>query len=120
MHPANKINLTNEDWDKIKSACEIQCTGAEIASIMGFSYDTLERKIKEKYKKSAAEWIKEQSQGGRASLRRLQWKAANNGNTSMLIWLGKQYLGQSDKVEQDQTIKQKRVNYRRVKTSVTN
>jgi hypothetical protein len=36
---------------------------------------------------------------GRMSLRRLQWKKAQEGNTTMLIWLGKQYLGQSDKQE---------------------
>ena len=29
----------------------------------------------------------------------MQWKAAERGNTSMLIWLGKQILGQSDKQE---------------------
>lgn len=29
--------------------------------------------------------------------RRLLWKAANSGNTTMLIWMGKQYLGQRDR-----------------------
>lgn len=33
-------------------------------------------------------------------LRREQYKAAMGGNTTMLIWLGKQLLGQSDKSEQ--------------------
>ncbi len=33
------------------------------------------------------------------SLRRLQWKAAKENNVTMLIWLGKQYLGQTDKQE---------------------
>lgn len=32
-------------------------------------------------------------------LRRCQWKAALNGNIAMLIWLGKQDLGQADKTE---------------------
>jgi hypothetical protein len=35
---------------------------------------------------------------GKASLRRLQWKSAQS-NPTMQIFLGKQYLGQSDKVE---------------------
>lgn len=30
------------------------------------------------------------------TLRRLQWKAAEGGNATMLIWLGKQLLGQKD------------------------
>jgi hypothetical protein len=34
------------------------------------------------------------------SLRRLQAKKAAEGNVTMLIWLGKQYLGQSDRQEQ--------------------
>ena len=34
---------------------------------------------------------------GLASLRRRQFKAAQDGNATMLIWLGKQYLGQTDK-----------------------
>jgi len=35
-------------------------------------------------------------ENGRSSLRRLQWKSATNGNITMQIWLGKQYLGQRD------------------------
>ena len=35
---------------------------------------------------------------GRGRIRRLQWKKAEN-DTVMLIWLGKQYLGQVDKLE---------------------
>jgi hypothetical protein len=33
------------------------------------------------------------------SLRRLQWNNAKKGNVTMQIFIGKQYLGQSDKVE---------------------
>lgn len=33
---------------------------------------------------------------GRVSLRRAQFRNAENGNTTMQIWLGKQYLEQSD------------------------
>ena len=36
---------------------------------------------------------------GKASLRRAQWKAAQDGNPTMLVWLGKQMLGQRDKQE---------------------
>lgn len=38
-------------------------------------------------------------EGGKRSLRRTQFKAALEGNPQLLIWLGKQYLGQSDKSE---------------------
>lgn len=35
---------------------------------------------------------------GRVSLRRLQWRQAQKGNVTMLIWLGKQLLKQRDQV----------------------
>ena len=89
-----KIEVNFAEVDKL---CQIQCTGEEIASFFGISYDTLERRCKEQFKMSLAEYIKEKSAKGKSSLRRLQWKAAMSGNVTMLIWLGKQYLGQSDK-----------------------
>lgn len=85
------------DFSEVDKLCQIQCTGEEIASFFEVSYDTLERRCKEKFKVSLAEYIKEKSAKGKSSLRRLQWKAAMNGNVTMLIWLGKQYLGQADK-----------------------
>ena len=36
----------------------------------------------------------------KTSLRRWQYEAAKRGNASLLIWLGKQYLGQKDRHEQ--------------------
>jgi len=38
---------------------------------------------------------------GRASLRSFQFQLAKAGNPTMNIWLGKQYLGQSDRVQQE-------------------
>ena len=38
---------------------------------------------------------------GRARLRDAQLKAALNGNPTMLIWLGKQLLGQKDSIEME-------------------
>jgi len=35
-------------------------------------------------------------ENGKSSLRRIQWKSALGGNTTMQIWLGKQYLQQRD------------------------
>jgi hypothetical protein len=34
-------------------------------------------------------------------VRRMQFESANRGNVTMQIWLGKQYLGQSDHVVQE-------------------
>lgn len=43
---------------------------------------------------------------GKATLRRWQWKAAQNGNVTMLIWLGKQLLKQSDNASQAEETKE--------------
>jgi hypothetical protein len=41
---------------------------------------------------------------GRTTLRRLQWQKAQTGDSTMLIWLGKQMLGQRDKADVDATV----------------
>lgn len=94
-----KIEISEKEWIQIEKMASIFCTGEEIANVMGFSYDTLERRVKEKYNISCAEYIKSKGDRGRMSLRRKQADVALSGNVSMLIWLGKQELGQSDKRE---------------------
>ena len=36
----------------------------------------------------------------KAKLKELQWMVAEQGNVQMLIWLGKQYLGQTDRPQE--------------------
>ena len=78
------------DLELVEKLAHIQCTYAEIASTLGVSVDTLQRNdhFAATYKRGA--------DGGRKSLRRMQFESANRGNVAMQIWLGKQYLGQSD------------------------
>jgi len=78
------------DMETVRKLASIQCTQEEIAAFLGCSVDTLQRNEEfcGVYKKAI--------ESGKSSLRRLQWKAAEKGNTSMLIWLGKQYLAQRD------------------------
>ncbi len=89
------------DWHLVVNLLKIQCIGEEIAASMNISYDSLERRCKEDHGQSFAEWSSEKREGGKPSLRRAQWKkAVDDMNPTMLIWLGKQMLGQSDKVDQ--------------------
>lgn len=85
------------DMNLVDNLCEIQCTGEEIASVIEIDYDTLNARIKETSGKSFSEYIKTKMGKGKVSLRRWQWRSAAEGNVTMLIWLGKQYLGQKDK-----------------------
>lgn len=95
-----RIELTDEDWARIIGMIRIQCTAVEICNVMGFSEDTLSRRIAENEALGAdnfAELYKKNSDAGKASLRRLQWKSAESGSQTMQIWLGKQMLGQKDR-----------------------
>ena len=89
------------DFEQVEKLCIMHCTGEEIAGFFNISYDTLARRIKTKYKLSFADYFKRKSAAGKLSLRRAQFSAATAGNISMLIWLGKQYLGQADKQDTD-------------------
>lgn len=88
------------DWDQIDKLCQIQCTIPEIASFFDCSPDTLDRHSKELHGCNFADYFSQKRLGGRISLRRSQWlKATHDKNPALLIWLGKQYLDQSDKNE---------------------
>ena len=87
------------DKDVFKGLCGIFCTLGEIASVFGCSEDTIERWCKREYKEGFADVFKKESSKGRISLRRTQFNMAKT-NVTMAIWLGKQYLGQKDKIEQ--------------------
>ena len=84
------------DYETAEKLAALQCTQQEIASFLKLSVDTLTRD--EKF----CGLYKEGIDKGRMSLRRYQWKALEEGNTTMLVWLGKQYLGQRDKFDVDQ------------------
>lgn len=77
------------DPELVGKLAGIGCTMKEIAAVCKCSVDTLERRF--------ADVIETGRENAKASLRRMQWKQAERGNTTMLIWLGKQLLGQRDR-----------------------
>ena len=89
-----KIEL---DSAKVEALAALQCTFDEIASGLGISTDTLDRRRTEE--PEIADAIKRGREEGKRSLRRLQYTSAKEGNITMQIWLGKQWLEQKDKHE---------------------
>jgi len=87
------------DWDQLDKLCMLMATLVDIASWFDCSVDTIERIIKREHEITFAEYYKKKSARGRISLRRKQYEVAMAGNVSMLIWLGKQTLGQKDQQE---------------------
>lgn len=78
-----------------ENLCGLQCTLEEIAGVFDCSPDTIERWCKRTYDETFAEAYKKHSAKGKMSLRRAQFKLAEK-SAAMAIFLGKNYLGQSD------------------------
>lgn len=90
----NKIK--KEEFEKL---CSLQCTITEICDWFNVEDDTLNSWCKTTYNgKTFSEVFKIKRGTGQISLRRTQWKLAEK-SAAMAIFLGKQYLGQIDKVE---------------------
>ena len=90
------------DWEVVDKLASFFCTEFEIADIVGFSRVGLINRCKKDKNCSIGEYIAEHQSKGKVSLRRQQFKLAmsdGKGATTMLIWLGKNILGQSDKQE---------------------
>jgi len=87
------------DVTEFEKLCGLQCTLIEIAGWFSVSEDTIESWCKKTYSLKFSEVFRLKRQHGVVSLRRRQMQAALSGSIPMLIFLGKQYLGQADKVE---------------------
>ena len=81
------------DVEILKNLASIGCPTYEIASVLNVSARTLKRNF--------AEIIAQYKERGKASLRKKMYdKAVKKDNTMMQIFLSKNYLGMSDKVQQ--------------------
>lgn len=83
--------LIKIDEEQVEKLAAMHCTIPEIASFFNVNEKTIDRRF--------APIIRKGKEKGKIKLRRLQWRQAEEGSYSMAIWLGKQYLGQTDKVE---------------------
>lgn len=78
------------DAEMLFRLASVGLTTAEIAAVLEVSPDTLERNYKED--------MAEGKEKCKASIRRKQFELAMAGNPTMLVWLGKNLLGQTDKL----------------------
>jgi len=80
------------DEHQLLELSKMHCSHREIAAFFDCSTDTITNNF--------SHIVNKGRELGKISLRRAQLKAAINGNVVMQIWLGKQLLGQVDKIEQ--------------------
>ena len=95
----NKHSLKDIDAKDVEFLAGKFWTKTEIGAFLGCTDKTIANRFSEVYTKGREQ--------GKAKLRDLQLKAANSGNVTMLIWLGKQYLDQRDSKEEDKPIPDK-------------
>ncbi len=86
------------DKKLFENLCGLQCTLSEMCDAFDVTDKTLNEWCRTTYGSTFSEVFKVKRGKGLISLRRMQWKHAEK-NASMAIFLGKQYLGQKDKVE---------------------
>lgn len=87
------------DWSKLDAILQYGACLSDCAEIMEVSEDTVERRIKEKSGLRFAEYRLKKMSKMKVGLAKKQIEVAMSGNVTMLIFLGKQYLGQADKQE---------------------
>lgn len=88
--------LTEEALALITKLATVMTTQSEIASCLNTTIEILNNEFN---RQSFLEAIKKGNEIGKSSLRNAQFTYALKGNSTLLVWLGKQYLGQTDKVE---------------------
>ena len=88
-----KKEIDRKTFEKL---CGLQCTIHEITAFLDVSEKTLIAWCKETYDLPFSKVFAIKRQAGFISLRHAQFQMAEK-SAAMAIWLGKQYLGQTDK-----------------------
>lgn len=88
------------DKTEFEKLCALQCTYTEICAWFDVTDKTLNTWCHREYGKSFSEIFAVKREKGKTSLRRYQFQLAQK-NASMAIFLGKNYLGQTDVIEQN-------------------
>lgn len=101
MPKKRKVGRPEREYDKktFETLCEVQCTVDEIESILHTNQATIDKWCLKVYKENFCTIYKRYASNGKQSLRRYQFAQAKRSAT-MAIWLGKNWLGQSDRIEQ--------------------
>tara|TARA_Y100000310_G_scaffold46204_1_gene42931 strand:- start:1250 stop:1648 length:399 start_codon:yes stop_codon:yes gene_type:complete len=87
--------LKKIDGDQVEMLSEFGCSSLEISKFFSCDEATVRKRFKDR--------IATGREKMKMKLRQLQWKHAELGNTALLIFLGKNYLGQADKSQLDLT-----------------
>lgn len=85
------------DPKQVETLAAINCSYEEAAAVLDCDASTITRRFAQVFKKGR--------EHGRMSLKRKMWDTAMGGHAVMMIWLSKQMLGYTDKVDHNDTLK---------------
>ena len=87
------------DWAKVDKMLQAHCDGVGIAGLLGIHPNVLYKACEEEKKCNFSEYRQLKQSEGKELLRQKQFSVAMVGDKTMLVWLGKNYLSQSDRQE---------------------
>ena len=93
------------NWVTAQRLCESHCTHAEIAYKLDIAPNNLNDRCIVEQGMTFSEFYNKNKHAGKANIRAVQYSKALKGDNTMLVWLGKNNLGQSDKTEIDIHVK---------------
>jgi len=95
------------DWEIVDKLLESGCSGMEISGYLGCTENTIYDRCKKDKGREFGEYKALKRSSGYSKLRTAQLDKALSGDTTMQIWLGKNWLSQTDRqqIQQDTTIK---------------
>ena len=113
-----KKNLTKRntqtviDWELMKDQIGKGMSLEVVAKSHGYSLDQIRKRCRKELRLQFTDFVVLSEEASKTQLKNAMWeKAINDGNVAMQIWLSKNILGYSDKVEQKVDVTQWNVEF---------
>ena len=85
------------DWKAVDRLLQAGCAGTQIAARLGIHANTLYERCSQEHKCDFSDYSQQKREHGETLLLEQQFTIAMKGDKTMLIWLGKQRLGQKER-----------------------
>lgn len=99
-----RIEWDEADWRKFDLMCKVDVTKMDIAEAFGCSTESIARIVQRERGMTFGSYKTQKAGYARAEILHKQMDLAMNGNPTMLIWLGKNLCGQTDKLAQTSAV----------------
>jgi hypothetical protein len=96
-HPGAGRPAAAIDWRTVDALLQAGCSGVQVSSRLGIHPNTLYERCSQEHNCDFSEYSRLKREHGETLLLQKQFDAAMKGDRTMLIWLGKQRLGQKER-----------------------